>query len=589
MINVGDDAPDFLVRSTLDRSIWLRSLRGRPVVLHFFPKPHAEAGFKPIERFSEGYAEIRSCGAEMIGIVLDDLDPRPDGPAPPKVRFHLVSDHLTQIARTYGVFRRLAGGDRPISFGISEAGMVEVVFELDPAAEKPSDEVVKWLRSRVPVDHEALPLRASRLPGEIIADRYRLKRRLAEGGIGVVWVAEHLELRQEVAIKLLKESTRADPDHAIHVLERFRHEAQVSALLGRRTVHVVQAQDAGFSEVGPFLVMELIDGRTLADEIDTMGPLAPERLLPILEQVAEALTVAHEVGVVHRDLKPTNILLVTQPKGGVLAKVADFGLAKTINQELTIDRPQETGESTVVGTVDFMSPEQLRAGQKADPRMDVWALGVVAYEALTARLPFEGPSVHAIMAKIVSQPFARATSRRPTLPPALDAWFDKALAKDVKARFANPQELVAGYRRALGQSTAKISTPLDALKKVPAGKVAEEPPTPRRRIAILTGIAAGLLIGGAIASVLGLRYGMRASEKALEPAAGSPIKSEPAALEGPAAVNLSEPAAAPGIDSANAAVPEAPSGSAPAEGSAAPRGSAKPQQTTKGSDRSSIY
>lgn len=265
MINVGDDAPDFLVRSTLDRSIWLRSMRGRPVVLHFFPKPLSPGDFGSIERFGESYAEIRSCGAEVIGIVLDDLEPREGGPPPPKVRFPLVSDHSTQIARTYGVFRRLASAnaERPISFGLSEAGIVEMVFELDPAADQPSSEVVKWLRSRVPVDHETVPPRASRLPGEIIAERYQLKRRLAEGGIGVVWVAEHLELRQEVAIKLLKESTRADPDHAIHVLERFRHEAQVSALLGKRTLHVVQAQDAGFSEVGPYLVMELIDGSTL--------------------------------------------------------------------------------------------------------------------------------------------------------------------------------------------------------------------------------------------------------------------------------------------------------------------------------------
>jgi serine/threonine-protein kinase len=563
-------------------------MRGRAVVLHFFPKPLSSGDFGPIERFGESYAEIRSCGAEVIGIVLDDLEPQAGGPPPPKVRFPIVSDHSTQIARTYGVFRRLTipSADRPISFGLSEAGIVEMVFELDPAADQPSSDVVKWLRSRVPVDHEALPQRASRLPGEIIAERYQLKRRLAEGGIGVVWVAEHLELRQEVAIKLLKESTRADPDHAIHVLERFRHEAQVSALLGKRTIHVVQAQDAGFSEVGPYLVMELVDGHTLADEIDTMGPLTPERLLPVLEQVAEALTVAHDVGVVHRDLKPTNILLVTQPQGGLLAKVADFGLAKTINQELTIDRPQETGESTVVGTVDFMSPEQLRAGQKADPRMDVWALGVVAYEALTAKLPFEGPSVHAIMAKIVTAPFPRATSRRPSLPLALDAWFDKALAKDVKARFATPQDLVAAYRRAIGQSAAKVTDTLDATKNPSTDAIAQAPPRPRRRAAILTGIAAGLLIGGTIASVLGIRYGMRADTKSSpppSPSAESPTKPEPAALPNPAAVSPKDPpATTPGPDP-SAIATEAPR--APAGASAAPRSSAKP----KGFDPSSIY
>jgi serine/threonine-protein kinase len=584
MINVGDDAPDFLVRSTTDRSIWLRSMRGRPVVLHFFPKAIPPGSNVLIERFGESYAELKSCGAEVIGILLDDREPTLGGPPAPKVRVPLVSDHSTQIARAYGVFRKLLTADGPISYGLSEAGVVEAVFEINPEAPEPAREIIEWIRSRVPVDHEAVSTRASRLPGEIIAERYQLKRRLAEGGIGVVWVAEHLELRQEVAIKLLKESTRADPDHAIHVLERFRHEAQVSALLGRRTAHVIHAQDAGFSEVGPYLVMEFVDGHTLADEIDTMGPLTPERFLPVLEQVAEALTVAHDVGVVHRDLKPTNILVVDQREGGLLAKVADFGLAKTINQELTLDRPQETGESTVVGTVDFMSPEQLRAGQPADPRMDIWALGVVTYEALTGKLPFEGPSVHAIMAKIVTAPFPRASSRRASLPVALDAWFDRALAKDLKSRFATPQELVAAYRRAIGLPATRPTETLPGATMLPeATQPAEAPPRLRRRTAVITGIAAGLLIGGTIAMVLGIRHGMRSDPAPSLTAPGAPSATGPAGLQGPANVTPSEPATAP--SSPPAVATEAPPASTAAATGSAPRTIAKP----KNPDPSSVY
>ncbi|HZF56447.1 MAG TPA: protein kinase [Polyangiaceae bacterium] len=586
MINVGDDAPDFLVRSTTDKSIWLRSMRGRPVVLHFFPKAPPPSSAALIERLGEAYPEIRSFGAEVIGILLEDLEPRPGSPPPPRARFPLVSDHSTQIARAYGVFRRLLGSDRPFSFGISEAGMVEAVFEIDPEAEKPSADVTAWLRARMPVDHEASSRRPIRLEGEIVAERYQLKRRLAEGGIGVVWVAEHLELRQEVAIKLLKESTRADPDHAIHILERFRHEAQVSALLGRRTAHIVHAQDAGFSEVGPYLVMELIDGHTLADEIDTMGPLTPERYLPILEQVAEAVSVAHDVGVVHRDLKPTNILLVTQPNGGVLAKVADFGLAKTINEQLTLDRPQETGESTVVGTVDFMSPEQLRAGQPADPRMDVWALGVVTYEALTARLPFEGPSVHAIMAKIVTAPFPRASSRKPTLPIELDAWFDRALAKDLKARFKNPQELVEAYRKAIARPGAKPEGAPGGVTTTLLEAPGKAPPKTRNRTAILTGVAAGLVIGGTIASVLGVRYGMRANPT--PPSSGSAAaetRPVPAAPPDPGAVSPADPQRAPAKTDPAADAAETPPTSAPAGTGSATRSPGKP----KGRDPSSVY
>ena len=151
MINAGDDAPDFLVRSTTDKSIWLRSMRGRPVVLHFFPNAVPPGSTALIERFGGSYAEIRSCGAEVIGVLLDNLDPTPGGPPPPKVKYPLVSDHSTQIARAYGVYRRLFNADRPISYGLSEAGIVEVVFQLDPEAKEPSREVIEWLRAREPV------------------------------------------------------------------------------------------------------------------------------------------------------------------------------------------------------------------------------------------------------------------------------------------------------------------------------------------------------------------------------------------------------------------------------------------------------
>ena len=370
----------------------------------------------------------------------------------------------------------------------------------------------------------------SRAPGEVIAGRYQLKSRLAEGGIGEVWLAEHIHLKQEVAIKFLKEAFSADPEASADILERFRFESQVSALVGRKTIHVVTVYDAGESEVGPFLAMEYVPGRSLAGELAAHGPMTPSRFGAILTQVADALGVVHAAGIVHRDIKPANMLVSDEADGSLLVKLADFGIAKTTNLALPLDRPKDTVGAMIVGTLDFMSPEQLQGG-KAHPAMDVWALGVVAYELLTGVLPFEARSKVDMIVKILHGPFPAVSSVRSSLPQGLDAWFSRALAKAPNDRFMSVKEMNEAYWAVIDGPEAAPAVSADpASRHEPArfalsaaARLAAEneeetsrhvPPiearlTDGRRRAVVAGVAlatlltAGLLLRGAVLTKAG--------------------------------------------------------------------------------------
>ncbi len=290
--------------------------------------------------------------------------------------------------------------------------------------------------------------------GAIIASRYRLLRQLGRGGMGEVWAAHHLTLNTEVAVKFL--STGAGGNAAKIALERFRFEAQVSAHLGLKTAHVVAVHDAGRDSAGPYLVMEHVRGRTLRAELNRSGPLSIEDVATLLDQVCGALSVAHGSGIVHRDLKPSNLLLLDQPDGSLYVKVADFGIAKALQSDLAVDRPEDTSDGWMLGSPAYMSPEQMGGGG-VDARSDMWALGVIIYECLTGRLPFPGRSVAELIINMSVGRFDPPSNVRPTLPIELDAWFLRALGKRKEQRFPRVEDMAQTFRAAIvGRPTRRL-------------------------------------------------------------------------------------------------------------------------------------
>jgi serine/threonine-protein kinase len=277
--------------------------------------------------------------------------------------------------------------------------------------------------------------------GAIVAGGYRLLHTLGRGGSGEVWCAIADATGTHVAIKLHDEP---DEEAAARALERLREEARVVAAVAATSQRVVRVLDVGVDGAVPFLVMERVNGRTLAQELDRVGVLAPARFAALFAQVAEAVAALHAAGFVHGDLKPANLLLHGGPAGPFI-KVADFGVASALGR----GAPEpDAPPGFVVGSPAYMSPEQL-AGAPLDARTDVWSLGVVAYEALTGWPPFGAPSVPALVDAIATRPHVPASQRRAGLPPALVAWIDRALAKRPDGRFDDVPTMAAALESAI--------------------------------------------------------------------------------------------------------------------------------------------
>jgi serine/threonine-protein kinase len=279
----------------------------------------------------------------------------------------------------------------------------------------------------------------------ILAGRYRLERQLGQGGMGSVWLAEHLALRSHVAVKLMDPAIAATPEGA----ERFRREAQAAASL--RSAHVVQVLDYGVDGETPFLVMELLQGENLATCLEREKRLTPERTLSIVTQVSRALTRAHGASIVHRDLKPENIFLVREDDQE-LVKLLDFGIAKTPNLRFG---GAETKTGVTMGTPYYMSPEQVQ-GKKVDQRADLWAVGVIACECMTGVRPFEGASIPEIVYNICVRPTVLPSSYGLSIR-GFDEWFAKATNREPALRHASAQELAAALREVLAPAAPRRS------------------------------------------------------------------------------------------------------------------------------------
>src|SRR4051794_26979730 len=262
-------------------------------------------------------------------------------------------------------------------------------------------------------------------PDTMIDGRYRALKRLGSGGMAEVWCAEDAVLGRRVALKLLGGRYAEDDEFR----ERFKREAQAAA--GLTHPNIVGIFDRSEWEGTPYIAMELVDGRTLKDLVRDRGPLPPGLAVDLTIQVLRALAYAHRRGIVHRDVKPQNVILDEEGQ----AKVADFGIARAGPSEMT-----QTG--TIVGTVQYISPEQAQ-GHPVDARSDLYSAGVMLYELLTGRVPFDAESPVSIALKQVSEPPVPPSQLRPGLPPSLEAVVLRALEKD-PARPSRPGGVSTG-------------------------------------------------------------------------------------------------------------------------------------------------
>jgi serine/threonine-protein kinase len=277
----------------------------------------------------------------------------------------------------------------------------------------------------------------------VIAARYRLVRTLGVGGMGSVWLAHDLLLDSACALKLIDD----DKARTEEVRVRFQREAKVAAQL--RGSHVVDVFDHGEWEGVPYIAMEFLDGEDLGTRLDRLGCLDGEGTHRIVAHVARALARAHALGIVHRDLKPENVFLVNGDEGEI-AKVVDFGIAKHDAYSLR-DKATKTG--SFLGTPYYVSPEQAR-GKSTDHRSDLWSLGVIAFQCLTGRPPFESEALGELMGLILYEDLPMPSARNPALPRALDDWWRKAAARDREDRFQSAKELSDALAVALGLNHA---------------------------------------------------------------------------------------------------------------------------------------
>jgi serine/threonine-protein kinase len=268
--------------------------------------------------------------------------------------------------------------------------------------------------------------------GDLIAGKYLVEHVLGEGGVGVVVAAWHVALRQRVAIKLLLPQTMDRPD----AIARFLREAQAAAAV--QSEHVARVLDVGTLENGiPYLVMEHLSGIDLAHLLNERGPPPIPEVIDFILQAGEAIAEAHALGIVHRDLKPGNLFLTTRPDGSPLVKVLDFGLSKSpANESLT-------AAGVVMGSPQYMPPEQITSLTNVDQRADIWALGAILYRLLTGRYPFPGSTMAAVCVGVLTDLPRPMRAARPEIPEALDTTVLACLQKDLDRRIQSMADLAS--------------------------------------------------------------------------------------------------------------------------------------------------
>ncbi|MDC3960035.1 serine/threonine-protein kinase [Polyangium jinanense] len=275
--------------------------------------------------------------------------------------------------------------------------------------------------------------------GQQITPTLRLQGLLGKGGMGSVWVADHLALGTQVAVKFMSPAYVENAS----LVQRFRTEAMAAAQI--KSPHVAQVFDHGFTADGtPYIVMELLEGEDLKRRIRREGPLPLKDVALVVSQASKALSRAHALGIVHRDIKPDNIFLCNID-GETFVKLLDFGIAK-MGPDSALGA---TTTGSMMGTPLYMSPEQLLSAKRVDHRSDLWSIAVVAYHAITGRVPFHGETVGSLGVAVHTGAFHLPSTLRPDVPPAVDAWFQRMLRRDPAERFGTAKEMAEALEQAI--------------------------------------------------------------------------------------------------------------------------------------------
>jgi serine/threonine protein kinase len=320
--------------------------------------------------------------------------------------------------------------------------------------------------------------------GEVIDDRYEVLEVVGAGGMSTVYKAHDQLLERNVALKVLHARFGDDAEY----VERFRREARAVAQLSHP--NIVTVIDRGEADGHQFIVFEFVDGENLKELVDRTGPLPVQRAVELGSAIAEGLSFAHEHGIIHRDVKPQNVLL----NGDGEAKVTDFGIARSLDVDHGV-----TQTGTVLGTSNYLSPEQA-TGQQVTPATDVYSLGVVLYELLTGEVPFPGENFVAVAIKHRDEPVPDILARRADVPPRLAAAIERALEKDPANRFPTMRDFASELRRCLSETGSwdSAATFIAPAAPLPAPDHRSSPPRRARRPRWALYVLAALLVAAAI-------------------------------------------------------------------------------------------
>jgi serine/threonine-protein kinase len=316
------------------------------------------------------------------------------------------------------------------------------------------------------------------LLGSVVADRYHIIKKLGEGGMGTVYLAEHVKMGRKSALKVMNPGMNSDPD----AIARFNREASNASRLSHPNICGIY--DFGETPDGLiYLAMEFIEGKALTDLIEVDGSLAPARAASIVHQTGDALQVAHDAGIVHRDLKPDNIMVTKNRDGSDLVKVVDFGIAKASSS----DAQKVTKTGMVVGTPEYMSPEQL-SGDKLDGRSDIYSLALVAFNCLTGKLPFPSETAQEAMIMRLTDRPRMLSEIRPDIawPEKLQEVMDRGLARDADERYQSAAQFGRDFAEAVSGMSA-VAASEGATMVIGAANVsasaAKSNPVPATRVA----------------------------------------------------------------------------------------------------------